>query len=465
MMDAVGPVVTSQDPLAAGPQGPEQALESLAQLVDAGVDPDLGVGPARWQYVSPEQIMGRTRGPRSDVYVLSAFLYRCLTGAVPFPRGRGRAVLFWHLHGPRPRPTAVQPALPPAIDGVIARGMATDPDHRPPTPAALVEEARLALGVDPVSGRRAPEAVAAQPRPAAKRRWPLVLVGALAAAAGVAGFVVAGTFDDAPRSSSRAGVGQIQLTAPPHWRRSVERADVSGLELDDALVLTPPGSADARLVAGVTNPTDAVAALTGLQATPPAGELVALDGTQARRYSAPGVLSTTALYLAPMDRGVAATACVADSASAASFIPRCDRVAASLGLVRGRFIPVGATAGQAAREARVFERLNAARSTYRAQRWRSRTAGDVARAARALAGAHAREARALRSLEFTGIARPGGRALVGAVAQAAAAYRSLARAAGNRDRDGYGTARRAALAADDSIGHALRMLRLVGYAG
>ena len=151
-------VVTPQAPAAHGaPLEPARALEQLGQLArqldsvnhEGVLDPDLDLGAERLQYVSPEQILGRPRGLPSDVYSLSAVLYRHLTGAVPFPDGHGRALFFWHLHAPRPRPTAVRPDLPAAIDAVIERGMATDPSARPPSPGALIEEARSAFGLGP----------------------------------------------------------------------------------------------------------------------------------------------------------------------------------------------------------------------------------------------------------------------------------------------------------------------------
>ena len=87
----------------------------------------------------------------------------------------------------------------------------------------------------------------------------------------------------------------------------------------------------------------------------------------------------------------------------------------------------------------------------------------LAEAARDLAFLHTREARVLRSLDFAGIARPGGLAAVRALRRAAAAYGSLAAKADNGDRRGYAAARRSALAADAAIRRALQMLRLVGY--
>jgi hypothetical protein len=479
-------VVMPQDLSAEGPPlPPARALALLGQLAEqlegahqGGVlDPNLDLGAERLQYVSPEQILGQTKGPPSDVYSLSAVLYRYLTGAVPFPHGRGRAVLFWHLHAPRPRPTAVRPSLPAAIDGVLVRGMATDPAARPPTAGALIEESRRALRVGPAveaEGSRAePAAVAAQPRWSARRaggrRIGLLAtssVVALSVAAGVVGFLVAGAADD-PSRSSLANAGRLQLRAPADWRRPAEPRVPSSLRLAAPVVLAPHESSEARLVAGVATPAATVAMLSRLGASPPSGELVALGGVQARRYRVlepRGGAGPMTLYVAPTNRRVATIACVADGASvAASFMRRCEGVAASISLAEGRFTPVGPSASQSYGQARALRRLNAARSSYRSQVGQSRTPAGVAEAARELAFVHTREALVLRSLDFAGIARPGGLAVVRALRRAAAAYRSLAATAENGDRRGYAAARRSALAADAALRRGLQMLRLVGY--
>lgn len=484
---------TLEDLLARGPMQPARALQLVGQVaaaLDAArargiVHPDLqpafvlvdttradrailDVGSDRTmplQYVSPERILGRDAGPRSDVYALSALLYHCLTGSVPFPRGRDRAVLFWHLHAPRPRATNVRPELPTAIDPVLARGMATDAAARHRTAQALIEDARQALGV-----RGPPRGGAEQPRRPVGRGRALVPLGAvIALAAAAGGYAIAGTLDDPPPRSASASAGRLQLTAPADWSaHAATPAERSSLGLTDPLVLAPTQSAATRLIAGTASPASTVALLSRLHASPASGERVALTRVQARRYRAnrpPGLDGPLILYLAPTDRGIATIACVAQRASAAaSFMLRCERVAASLRLADGRFAPAGPSARQATGLRRAFQRLNAARARYRSRAVRSRTAAGQATAARALARAHAREARALRSLDLTGLAVPGGRAAIRSLEQAATAYGGVARAASHGDRRGYRVARRAALMADARIRRALRALNLVGYA-
>jgi hypothetical protein len=466
-----------EDVLVRGPLEPERALAVLARVADA---PDAAVarsGPL--QYLSPEQLVGRDEGKRSEVYSLSALLYQYLTGSVPFPHGRRRAVLFWHLHAPRPRPTDLRPELPTAIDQVIARGMAPDPGARHPNADAFLEDARRALSsaagaqLRPVrpAPSASPAARRARGRGGRRRRAssPLPVALGLAVAAGAAGFAVAGALDDPPSPRpALATAGPVQLTTPTDWRPSPSPLTVAGLRLADPVVLAP-SIGRGRLAAGMATPRAVVALLARLHASAPAGELVALGRIEARRYRAarvPVLAGAATLYVAPADVGVATIACLTGGASTAgSFMSRCERVAASLRLAQGRSRPAGPSARQAAGLRRALRRLNAARSSYRSRLARSRSAVQQAAAARTVARAHLRAGRSVRSLALTGLAQPGRRAAIGALERSAAAYRDAARAAVRGESGGYARARRSALAADAALRRALRMLRVVGYAG
>jgi tRNA A-37 threonylcarbamoyl transferase component Bud32 len=95
-------------------------------------------------YASPEQIRGLTLTPASDVYALTAVLYHCLTGAVPYPRETDAGVMHAHLHEP--------PPTLPKLDGantdfltVLERGMAKDPDARYERAGDLLGAAALSV--------------------------------------------------------------------------------------------------------------------------------------------------------------------------------------------------------------------------------------------------------------------------------------------------------------------------------
>ena len=96
-------------------------------------------------YVAPEQIQGEPATPASDCYSLAGVLYECLTGEVPFPKPSEAATLHAHVMSPPPVVSELRPDLPPALDGVIAQGMAKDPWSRPSRAAELIQSASRAL--------------------------------------------------------------------------------------------------------------------------------------------------------------------------------------------------------------------------------------------------------------------------------------------------------------------------------
>lgn len=104
-------------------------------------------------YASPEHLRGQAVGPASDEYSLTCILFTALAGHAPFT-GDVRTVITGHLSGRVPSLAALT-GLPPAIDRVIARGMAGDPAARYETSSDLLGAARRALSdlPEPVSER------------------------------------------------------------------------------------------------------------------------------------------------------------------------------------------------------------------------------------------------------------------------------------------------------------------------
>jgi serine/threonine protein kinase len=96
-------------------------------------------------YVAPEQVQGEPATPASDIYSLTCVLYECLTGEVPFPKPSEAAVLHAQVMQPPPTVSEQRPDLPPALDGVIAQGMAKDPWSRPSLATELIQAASRAL--------------------------------------------------------------------------------------------------------------------------------------------------------------------------------------------------------------------------------------------------------------------------------------------------------------------------------
>jgi serine/threonine-protein kinase len=97
-------------------------------------------------YMAPEHLEAEGVGTPADIYALTCLVFETLTGEVPFIRGTDAAVMYAHVVEEPPSISARRPELPPALDDVIAAGMAKDPDDRPPTARALITEMLRALG-------------------------------------------------------------------------------------------------------------------------------------------------------------------------------------------------------------------------------------------------------------------------------------------------------------------------------
>jgi serine/threonine protein kinase len=100
-------------------------------------------------YSAPEQIQGRAVDGRTDQYALACVAYQLLTGAVPFERDQGLAVLLAHLSEPPPSASSRRPDLPAAVDQVLARALAKTPEKRYGTCRNFADALREALGLAP----------------------------------------------------------------------------------------------------------------------------------------------------------------------------------------------------------------------------------------------------------------------------------------------------------------------------
>jgi serine/threonine protein kinase len=156
-------------------------------------------------YVAPEQIQGDPATPASDCYALTGVLYECLTGEVPFPKPSEAATLHAHVMSSPPTVSERRPDLPPALDGVIAQGMAKDPWARPSPTAELIQAASRALSSS--ASHLAPPASADGRDGAAERdrrvqTTKVPAVGAPGDSAGAGDPAVAGAAD--PRTAARS---------------------------------------------------------------------------------------------------------------------------------------------------------------------------------------------------------------------------------------------------------------------
>jgi serine/threonine protein kinase/phage FluMu protein Com len=168
----------------------------LARVIHAGSQmTQAGVVLGTPGYLAPEQVGGQPVSTACDRFSLGAVLYRMCTGTLPF-KGTDVLSLLAALATTTPRPVReVNPAIPPRLADLITRMLSRDPIARP-SDAEVVEllrilEAPSALPVevpsptDILNGATEISDGLTGVLPAPKKK---LRVGALIAAAGVAGF-------------------------------------------------------------------------------------------------------------------------------------------------------------------------------------------------------------------------------------------------------------------------------------
>ena len=92
------------------------------------------------QYLSPEQARGQPVGRAADIYALGVVLFEMLTGQLPFEGDSPIAIAMAHVHDVPPAPRRLNPEIPPALEAVILRGMAKQPQHRYASAADLATD-------------------------------------------------------------------------------------------------------------------------------------------------------------------------------------------------------------------------------------------------------------------------------------------------------------------------------------
>ncbi|HEY4581053.1 MAG TPA: serine/threonine-protein kinase, partial [Candidatus Acidoferrales bacterium] len=106
----------------------------ISQLPTAGKD-SLTVHGAilgTLQYMAPEQVEGKTDelDGRTDIFAFGAVLYEMATGKKAFEGKTSASVMAKILESNPPSMSSLQPMTPPALDRIVKRCIAKDPDER-----------------------------------------------------------------------------------------------------------------------------------------------------------------------------------------------------------------------------------------------------------------------------------------------------------------------------------------------
>jgi Protein kinase domain len=467
-------------------------------------------------YVAPEQVQGEGATARSDVYSLTGVLYECLAGEPPFSKPTEAAVLYAHITDPPPTLREKRPDLPEAIDEVIARGMAKQPDERYATASEFLREAATALGKsagtiplpevapaaseaasgvtaasEPIPGGQTaaastrlagaptapagvpPAAPAAPARAAAVRRGPpfaLVAVG-VAVALAVVGFVAGGSGSEEKGVDfgSSASAGSLGLSFPASWERLSEEPGVPGVDMSDPIVLAPGSGRQGQLAAGLV----AAAGPSLLPATftkrlpdqPPPGDPVSLGKIEAYRYEGlrpKGLDGRVTLYTAPTSGGVATIACTARG-QATDLLEECEAVATTLELSGVKAFALGPNEAYARSLGGALGKLGSARKSGEAALRSATTQDGQGAAAGRLADAYAAAAQTLARAEVSPADQVANGRIVAALRGVGGAYRRAASAARAGDGGAYAAATDAVRSGGRRLERALGSLEELGY--
>ena len=109
-------------------------------------------------YMSPEQLRGDPVDQRADIYSMGIILYQMATGELPFDSESGEVVsiIYQHLEKAPPSPCEINPEIPPAVERVILKALAKQPEDRYGTILQMADDLDIALGRRPSSGAITP---------------------------------------------------------------------------------------------------------------------------------------------------------------------------------------------------------------------------------------------------------------------------------------------------------------------
>src|SRR5450759_2616282 len=125
-------------------------VDGIARAGDSGMT-EAGSILGTAQYLAPEQAKGQRVDERSDLYSVGIVLYEMLTGTVPFKGDSAVTVALKHVNEMAAEPAQLVPGLPYALNQIVLKAIAKDPDQRYQTAEQFARDLRSAQVGGPVA--------------------------------------------------------------------------------------------------------------------------------------------------------------------------------------------------------------------------------------------------------------------------------------------------------------------------
>ncbi len=168
------------------------------------------------EYMAPEQVEGKGIDARTDIFAFGVVLYEMATGWNPF-EGESKASLTAAILTSEPPPISrIQPMTPPALDHVVQRCLAKDPEDRWQSAGDITSELKWIAEAGGAISATAAGAETAGLKSIARGRRRELLYGALAVAFLVAAIVSAVSYLRLVRAPAHALISEI---LPPEKNR------------------------------------------------------------------------------------------------------------------------------------------------------------------------------------------------------------------------------------------------------
>ncbi len=185
------------------------------------------------QYMAPEQLEGKDADARTDIFAFGVVVYEMATGEKAF-EGKSQASLIAKILETDPPPmSSLQPMTPPALDRVVKRCLAKEPDERWQSASDLTHELKWIAE----SGSQIPSQMSAPEkgiRALGLGRRPIIIgLGALLLGAMIASLAI-WNLKPAPASPPKP-VSRLTITLPPGQQ-------LAGFDGGSAVTLSPDGT-------------------------------------------------------------------------------------------------------------------------------------------------------------------------------------------------------------------------------